>query len=56
MDFEIVFKLLFFFGGGMGRLCEVCGVVSGMFMVVGMKYGYSDLNDSLFKVEYYKRI
>jgi len=31
------------FGGGMGRLREVCGAVSGMFMVVGLKQGYSDL-------------
>ena len=30
------------FGGGMGRMREVCGAVSGMFMVAGLKYGYSD--------------
>ena len=29
----------------MGRLREVCGAVSGMFMVVGMKYGYTDPTD-----------
>ena len=28
------------FGGGMGRLREVCGTVSGMFMVAGVLYGY----------------
>ena len=28
------------FGGGMGRLREVCGAVSAMFMVLGMKEGY----------------
>jgi C_GCAxxG_C_C family probable redox protein len=26
------------FGGGMGRLREVCGAVSGMFMVLGLHY------------------
>ncbi len=31
------------FGGGMGRLREVCGAVSGMFMVAGLKRGYSDI-------------
>ena len=30
------------FGGGMGRLREVCGAVSGMFMVLGTLYGYDD--------------
>lgn len=30
------------FGGGMGRLREVCGAVSGMFLVLGVLYGYND--------------
>ncbi len=29
------------FGGGMGRLREVCGAVSGMFMVAGAVKGYT---------------
>ncbi len=29
------------FGGGMGRLREVCGTVSGMFIVLSCFYGYS---------------
>ncbi len=28
------------FGGGMGRMREVCGAVSGMLMVAGLLYGY----------------
>lgn len=28
------------FGGGMGRMREVCGAVSGMLFVVGSLYGY----------------
>ncbi len=27
------------FGSGMGRLCEVCGALTGAFMVIGLKYG-----------------
>ena len=27
------------FGGGMGRMREVCGAVSGMYMVLGAKNG-----------------
>ena len=30
------------FGGGMGRMREVCGAVSGMFMAADMIFGYSD--------------
>ena len=30
------------FGGGMGRMREVCGAVSGMLMVAGLLYGYVD--------------
>lgn len=56
IDFETALKLSSSFGGGMGRLREVCGAVSGMFMVVGMKYGYTDPKDSVSKAEHYKRI
>lgn len=30
------------FGGGMGRMREVCGAVTGMFMVAGLLWGYND--------------
>lgn len=56
MDFETALKIASSFGGGMGRLREVCGAVSGMFMVAGIKYGYSDPTDKLSKAEHYKRI
>ncbi|MDO4731414.1 MAG: C-GCAxxG-C-C family protein [Clostridia bacterium] len=44
------------FGGGMGRLREVCGAVSGMFMVAGLLYGYYDPDDYEKKKSHYKRI
>lgn len=44
------------FGGGMGRLREVCGAVSGMFMAAGMLYGYSDPDAPAEKMAHYKRI
>jgi C_GCAxxG_C_C family probable redox protein len=56
MDFETALKISSSFGGGMGRLREVCGAVSGMFMVAGMKYGYTDPKDKLSKAEHYKLI
>lgn len=40
VDEKTLAKLASSFGGGMGRLREVCGAVSGMFMVCGMISGY----------------
>ncbi len=56
MDFETALKLSSSFGGGMGKLREVCGAVSGMFMAAGLKYGYTDPNDQVLKEEHYKLI
>ena len=45
------------FGGGMGRMREVCGAVSGMFMVLGTLYGYDDtVTDDAQKKEHYKDV
>ncbi len=56
MDFETALKISSPFGAGMGRLREVCGAVSGMFMVAGMKYGCTDPKDHKAKAEHYKLI
>jgi C_GCAxxG_C_C family probable redox protein len=50
------FKLASSFGGGMGGLREVCGAVSGMFIVAGFLYGYDDPQNPQAKAEHYKRI
>lgn len=44
------------FGGGMGRLREVCGAVSGMFMVAGLCCGYDDPHANTEKADHYARI
>lgn len=56
LDFDTAIKISSSFGGGMGRLREVCGAVSGMFMVAGMKYGYIDPLDKGIKTEHYRLI
>ncbi len=56
MDFETAIKLSSSFGGGMGRLREVCGAVSAMFMVAGLKTGYTDPRDSISKQKHYELI
>ena len=45
MDYSMALRLSSSFGGGMGRLREVCGAVSGMFMVAGILYGYEEPKD-----------
>ena len=44
------------FGGGMGRLREVCGSLSGAFAAVGILRGYSDPKDTEKKKELYALI
>lgn len=56
IDFETGLKLSSSFGGGMGKLREVCGAVSGMFMVAGLKFGYTSNDDLDAKACHYKLI
>lgn len=56
MDFETAMKISSSFGGGMGRMREVCGTVSGMFMAAGLMFGPSDNSNPSDKGEHYKRI
>lgn len=56
LDFETAVKISSSFGGGMGRMREVCGAVSGMFMAAGIKWGYSSPTDNHAKTNHYKLI
>ena len=40
----------------MGGLRNVCGAVTAMFMIAGLKYGYTDASDISLKTEHYKLI
>ena len=46
-------KLSSSFGGGMGRMREVCGAVSGMLMVAGLLCGYCVPGDDAAKKAHY---
>ena len=46
-------KITSSFGGGMGRMREVCGAVSGMLMVAGHLYGYDGPDDGENKKAHY---
>ena len=53
MDTEEAARLASSFGGGMGRMREVCGTVTGAIMVLGLLRGYSDPKDAAAKKEHY---
>ena len=44
------------FGGGMGRMREVCGACTAMFMVAGIVKGYTDVSTDEPKKAHYERI
>ena len=56
MSFDEALKLSSSFGGGMGRMREVCGAVSSMFMIAGIKKGYISPNDDITKEKHYTLI
>ena len=56
LDEQFCAKAVSSFGGGMGRLREVCGAVSGMLFVAGILYGYDTKDDDEIKKEHYARV
>lgn len=56
MDEKTALSLASSFGGGMGRLREVCGAVSMMFAIAGLLKGYTTPNNDELKAEHYTRI
>lgn len=45
LDRKDALKVSAAFGGGMGRMGETCGAVTGAFMVIGLKYGRTAIED-----------
>lgn len=44
------------FGGGVGRMREVCGAVSGMTLTASVLYGFTDAKARAEKAEIYKKV
>jgi len=55
LDRETALKLACGFGGGM-RMGQVCGAVTGAFMVIGLKYGQFDAADKESKEKTYRLV
>ncbi len=56
LDEATAMKLSASFGGGMGKLREVCGAVSGMFMATGMIYADDHVPTQEDKAAHYEKI
>lgn len=42
LDRDLALRVAAGFGGGMGRMAQTCGAVTGAFMLIGMRYGNVD--------------
>ncbi|MCQ2409108.1 MAG: C-GCAxxG-C-C family protein [Clostridia bacterium] len=56
LDEETLIKVASSFGGGMARMREVCGCVSGMFIVEGLLHGYTDPKAGDEKTKHYTNL
>lgn len=53
---DVIARAVSGFGGGMGRMREVCGAVSGMLFVLSNLKGYSDPKNNQQKIELYSEV
>ena len=56
LDMDTAMKFGASFGGGLGRMREVCGGVSGMFMAIGLFFGYDEPDGAQAKKELYSYV
>ena len=56
LDRTVAASMASSFGGGMGRMREVCGAFSGAILVLGLVSGYSDPQDVAGKSRHYARV
>ena len=49
LERDLALRLAGSFGGGMGHMGEVCGAAAGAFMVIGLKYAFTDQRDLVAK-------
>jgi len=53
---QVLLKLAAPFGGGMGRMGEVCGAVAGALMAIGLTAGFSTPGDDEAKLATYQMV
>lgn len=55
-DLETIMKISSPFGGGVGRMREVCGAFSSLTMILGLLFGYSEPEMGEKKTKLYSRV
>ncbi len=56
LDYATAIKLASGFGGGMGRMAETCGAVTGAFMVLGLRHSPADPTDRAGRDQVYQLV
>lgn len=56
IDSDLAKRIASGFGGGMGRLREKCGALTGGFMVLGLAYGNNNPKDMTTKLRAYTQV
>ena len=56
LDRETALRVAQAFGGGMARMADTCGAVTGAFMVIGLKYGRINVEDESAKEMTYEKV
>ncbi len=56
VDKKTALKISCGFGAGMGRLGETCGAVSGAYLLIGLKHGKCDKDDTQSKEKTYELV
>jgi C_GCAxxG_C_C family probable redox protein len=56
LNHELALKVSGAFGGGMARMGETCGAVTGAFMVIGLKHGNARVEDKQAKERAYSLV
>jgi C_GCAxxG_C_C family probable redox protein len=56
LDQEMALKAAGAFGGGMGRMGETCGAVTGAFMIIGLRHGKIKSEDEQTKEKAYSLV
>jgi C_GCAxxG_C_C family probable redox protein len=56
LDRELALRVSSAFGGGMARMGETCGAVTGAFMVIGLRHGKTEADDDEAKEKTYSLV
>ena len=54
LERELALRVAGAFGGGMARMGETCGAVTGALMAIGLKYGMTQVKDEAAREKTYK--